>query len=223
MKLQKYADYVDTYGGRDRIMRILYYSSQLVGGLTTSDKLAQKLDILSDQINSCRTVMRLFDDAPMLCYTLSYGLGKEDPDRLMRFCGLAVNFLDQVYYPLEHVAWAADCKLLKIKSDPWWTASTICWALSMYFMIFKSLRYFMLLRNLKNLVKPSHLNSGEAVLRRLRQAQLSELLTAARCFLDFIHAVHWLPTGFLWAGKLRQWHIGLLGVVSSLISIYQSA
>lgn len=77
MKLQKYADYVDTYGGRDRIMRILYYSSQLVGGLTTSDKLAQKLDILSDQINSCRTVMRLFDDAPMLCYTLSYGLGKE--------------------------------------------------------------------------------------------------------------------------------------------------
>ncbi|XP_014280202.1 peroxisomal membrane protein 11C isoform X2 [Halyomorpha halys] len=200
MKLQKYADYVDTYGGRDRIMRILYYSSQLVGGLTTSDKLAQKLDILSDQINSCRTVMRLFDDAPMLCYTLSYGLGKEDPDRLMRFCGLAVNFLDQVYYPLEHVAWAADCKLLKIKSDPWWTASTICWALSMYFMIF-----------------------NEAVLRRLRQAQLSELLTAARCFLDFIHAVHWLPTGFLWAGKLRQWHIGLLGVVSSLISIYQSA
>lgn len=55
----------------------------------------------------------------------------------MRFCGLAVNLLDQVYYPLEHVAWAADCKLLKIKSDPWWTASTICWALSMYFMIFK--------------------------------------------------------------------------------------
>lgn len=77
MKLQKFSDYIDTYSGRDRVMRILYYSSQLVGGLTSSKVLGHKLDILSDQINSCRTVLRLFDDIPMLCYTLSYGLGKE--------------------------------------------------------------------------------------------------------------------------------------------------
>lgn len=77
MQLQKVADYLDTYNGRDKVMRILYYSAQYLAGITKSKELEHKLNIFSDQINCCRTVLRLFDDIPMLTYTLSYGLGRK--------------------------------------------------------------------------------------------------------------------------------------------------
>jgi peroxin-11C len=49
-----------------------------------------------------------------------------------------------------------------------------------------------------------------------------QLLTAVRCSSDLAQAINYLPEGFLWAGKLEKWHIGLLGTVSSIISLYQS-
>ncbi|XP_073980655.1 peroxisomal biogenesis factor 11c isoform X2 [Rhodnius prolixus] len=142
MQLQKVADYLDTYNGRDKVMRILYYSAQYLAGITKSKELEHKLNIFSDQINCCRTVLRLFDDIPMLTYTLSYGLGRKEPDNVVQMCNVAVNTLDQLYYPLEHIAWAADCKLLSLKSDSWWTATSICWALSMYLMMIKGINEF---------------------------------------------------------------------------------
>ncbi|KAK9512660.1 hypothetical protein O3M35_001035 [Rhynocoris fuscipes] len=220
MYLQNLADYLDSYNGRDRIMRILYYSAQYLAGITKSSDLEQKLNTFSDQINCCRTVLRLFDDIPMLAYTLSYGFGRKEPDKLVKMCNIAVNTLDQLYYPLEHIAWAADCKLISAKSDFWWTATSFCWALSMYIMMIKSLRYYMVVRNVKSSLKNG--NSSRQTIKHISHLEVKELLTAARCFLDCIHAIHWLPPGILWAGKLKQWHIGILGIISSLISLYQS-
>jgi peroxin-11C len=52
--------------------------------------------------------------------------------------------------------------------------------------------------------------------------QQNMLLTAVRCSSDLAQAINYLPEGFLWAGKLEKWHIGVLGTVSSIISLYQA-
>uniref|UniRef100_A0A146KQA3 Peroxisomal membrane protein 11C n=1 Tax=Lygus hesperus TaxID=30085 RepID=A0A146KQA3_LYGHE len=219
--LKNLAEYLESYSGRDKVMRILYYAAQYAAGRTSTPEVQDKLNEFSDQINSCRTVLRLFDDIPMLYYTLSYGLGKKEPEKFLSFCGVAVNALDQLYYPVEHIAWAADCKLLPFKSDRWWTASSICWALSMYLMVLKSLRHHRIIQNIRKNIAQMRGVSQENI-HALSTLQKNEMLTAIRCLLDLVHAVHWLPYGFLWAGKLKQWHIGILGILSSLISLCQS-
>lgn len=51
--------------------------------------------------------------------------------------------------------------------------------------------------------------------------QKFEILTCIRLSLDLIHAINTLPPGFLWASKLKPWHVGLIGTVSSILGLYQ--
>lgn len=216
-KLEKCSEFLETYSGRDKVMRLLCYSAQLVSGLNNS----KRLDEFSEHLSECRTVLRLFDDLPMLNYTLMYGLGKKEPDRYMQICGIIVNIFDQFYYPAEHIAWAADKGLLSCQSDKWWLASSICWVLSLYFNLARSLRYLSMLHKHSQCVDISKPGVREK-LHRLTRLQLNELLTALRCASDLFHAIHWLPEGILWAGKLKKWQIGALGTFSSVLSLIQS-
>ena len=36
------------------------------------------------------------------------------------------------------------------------------------------------------------------------------------------YAVSYLPPGTFWGGKLKTWHVGALGTLSSLIGLYQA-
>jgi peroxin-11C len=56
----------------------------------------------------------------------------------------------------------------------------------------------------------------------LRANQRSYLLLALQATLDLGHAVHWLPKGFLWSGKVKTWQRGLLGTMSSLLGLYMA-
>ena len=38
---------------------------------------------------------------------------------------------------------------------------------------------------------------------------------------DLVNAVHWMPPGTLWAGKLSPWQVGLLGTASTVLGIYK--
>lgn len=51
----------------------------------------------------------------------------------------------------------------------------------------------------------------------------SEVLSIVSNMADLSNAIHWLPPGFLWAGRFPPWLVGLLGTVSSLIGIYQAS
>lgn len=53
----------------------------------------------------------------------------------MRFMSVLGNLADQLYYPCEHVAWAADTHLVPLRSAPWWTLSTAFWASSLLLSI----------------------------------------------------------------------------------------
>ena len=77
MNIADIAKVLSSHSGRDKVMRTLSYTTKLVSGLITSETMIMKLDTFSSQLSGCRTILRLFDDLPMLNYTLSYGLGKE--------------------------------------------------------------------------------------------------------------------------------------------------
>ncbi|XP_068127314.1 peroxisomal membrane protein 11C isoform X2 [Hyperolius riggenbachi] len=135
---------LESYRGRDRVMRTLCYSCQLLGGVVAKkhgdkQQCGKSLLIVASQLSHCRTVLRLFDDLSMLAYSLQYGLGKKEQDSLIRWISVIGNLFDQLYYPCEHVAWAADAGVIDAKSDLWWTASTALWGLSLLVGI---IRYF---------------------------------------------------------------------------------
>ena len=50
----------------------------------------------------------------------------------------------------------------------------------------------------------------------------SEELTLLSNLADRANAVHLLPPGVLWDGRVPPWLVGLLGTVSSLLSVYQA-
>ena len=69
----------------------------------------------------CRTILRLFDDLPMLNRTLSYGIGSGEKDNIIRISNLLSNAINTCYYPMEHIAWAGDQGVItvgKISSNP---------------------------------------------------------------------------------------------------------
>ena len=61
-----------TSNGKDKVMRIVSYSSVLLASSRICPApLKSSLMILSSQLSSARTVLRLFDDLPMLNYSLA--------------------------------------------------------------------------------------------------------------------------------------------------------
>ncbi|XP_070347953.1 peroxisomal membrane protein 11C isoform X2 [Equus asinus] len=145
------ASALESYRARDRLIRTLGYCCQLVGGVLVQQcparsEVGTRLLALSSQLSHCRTVLRLFDDAAMFVYTKQYGLGAEEEDIFVRCVSVLGNLADQLYYPCEHVAWAADAKILRVDSARWWTLSTAFWGLSLLLGIARSLWMVLKLR-----------------------------------------------------------------------------
>ncbi|XP_007951860.1 peroxisomal membrane protein 11C [Orycteropus afer afer] len=222
------ASALESYRGRDRLIRTLGYCCQLVGGILVEQCPAQsdvgmRLLALSTQLSHCRTVLRLFDDLAMFAYTKQYGLGAEEEDVFVRWVSVLGNLADQLYYPCEHVAWAADAKILHVDAARWWALSTALWGLSLLLGIARSLR--MLLKLRQKLQNPAAAFPGKLPRSRrkaLETQMWSETLTLISNLADLANAVHWLPPGVLWAGCFPSWLVGLLGTVSSVLSMYQA-
>ncbi|NXI42172.1 PX11C protein, partial [Galbula dea] len=216
---------LETYRGRDRVVRALCYGCQLAGGALAGAQappsgLPGSLLALSAQLSACRTVLRLFDDFAMLSNSCGYGLGPKDEDSLVRGLSVLCNLANQLYYPCEHVAWAADTGIVRVGSEKWWALSTALWAFSLLLGILRSLRIlFQLRRKLRHHKCTSSPLSRKAVKAQVKAEVLSILTEVA----DLCNAIHWLPPGFLWAGRFPPWLVGLLGTVSSLIGIYQAS
>ncbi|CAK6445157.1 unnamed protein product [Pipistrellus nathusii] len=223
------ASALESYRGRDRLIRTLGYCCQLVGGVLVGQGPARadvgaRLLAVSSQLSGCRTTLRLFDDAAMLLYTRQYGLGAEEEDTLVRCVSVLGNLADQLYYPCEHIAWAADARILHVDSARWWALSTALWGLSLLLGIARSLWVVLKLR--QQLRSPAAAVSSQRPrsTRAAAEARIqSELVTVLSNLADLANAVHWLPPGFLWAGRFPPWLVGLLGTISSLLGVFQAA
>ncbi|XP_021234394.1 peroxisomal membrane protein 11C [Numida meleagris] len=217
---------LESYRGRDRAVRALCYGCQLAGGAlagpqSPAEGLPGSLLAVSAQLSSCRTVLRLLDDFAMLSHSCAYGLGPKDEDALVRGLSVLCNVADQLYYPCEHVAWAADTGVIRSRSQRWWAASTALWGLSLLLGILRSLRIlFQLRRKLRQrkCTPPSPQSQ-----QKMRAQVKAEVLNIVSNLADLSNAVHWMPPGFLWAGRFPPWLVGLLGTISSLIGIYQAS
>jgi peroxin-11C len=77
MAIEDISKFLGTHNGRDKVIRTLSYTAKLAAAFMSSEETVRKLETISSQLSACRTVLRLFDDIPMLNYTLTYGLGKE--------------------------------------------------------------------------------------------------------------------------------------------------
>ncbi|XP_077778100.1 peroxisomal membrane protein 11C isoform X3 [Podarcis muralis] len=141
---------------------------------------------------------------------------RQEEDPAVRWLSVASNVADQLYYPCEHLAWAADAKVIRGDSGKWWVLSTLLWATSLLLGIARSLRILCQLRRRR----PKQASKDS--LRRARVRARAEALTVAGNLADLCNAVHWLPPGVLWAGRFPPWFVGLLGTTSSLIGVYQT-
>ncbi|NXN11017.1 PX11C protein, partial [Indicator maculatus] len=217
---------LETHRGRDRAVRALCYGCQLAGGALATPQaspsgLPRSLLAVSAQLSACRTVLRLFDDFAMLSYSCDYGLGPKDEDCLVRGLSVLCNLANQLYYPCEHIAWAADAGIVHVGSQKWWTLSTALWASSLLLGIVRSLRVlFQLRRKLRQHKCSASSPWNQKEVKAQVKAEVLSILTATA---DLSNAIHWLPPGFLWAGCFPPWLVGLLGTISSLIGIYQAS
>ncbi|XP_014269069.3 peroxisomal membrane protein 11C [Maylandia zebra] len=222
--LESLVQLLESYRGRDKVIRTVCYGSQLVGGVLSrraeadvrSQRLGKSLLLFSAQLSHCRTVLRLFDDFSMLAYSHSYGFGNGEEDAAVRWISVLNNVADQLYYPCEHIAWAADAELIRVKSDKWWLFSTVLWGTSLLLGILRSLRVLLLLR--KKLKKRHEGRNSRSQLRRQMRGELLSILSSMA---DLSNAIHWMPPGFLWAGRFPNWLVGLMGTTSSLIGLIQ--
>ncbi|XP_072803924.1 peroxisomal membrane protein 11C isoform X2 [Vicugna pacos] len=159
----------------------------------------------------------------MFVYTKQYGLGAEEEDIFVRCVSVLGNLADQLYYPCEHIAWASDAKILHVDSARWWTLSTAFWGLSLILGIARSLWIVLKLRQRLRSPPAAFTSQRPRGKRRTVEAQIrSEALALLSNLADLANAVHWLPPGILWAGRFPPWLVGLLGTVSSLLSVYQA-
>ncbi|XP_048832639.1 peroxisomal membrane protein 11C isoform X1 [Brienomyrus brachyistius] len=229
--LESLVNLLESYRGRDKVIRTLCYGSLLAGGIVSqrgpgSSQLGNRLLLFSSQLSDCRTVLRLFDDLSMFAYTWSYGLGVSEEDAGVRWICVINNLADQLYYPLEHIAWAADARLIGVKSARWWTLSTLMWAVSLLMNILRSVRVILLLRKKMRKNRRTNQREGsEAAVSRSTEVQQqvhSEVLSIFSSMADLSNAIHWLPPGFLWSSRFPHWLVGLMGTVSSLIGLYQT-
>ncbi|KAJ3641217.1 hypothetical protein Zmor_027732 [Zophobas morio] len=211
---------LDSYKGRDKILRTLCYSTKLIGGASSNKLLTEKMLKFSKIMSATRTTLRLLDDFPMLKYNLEYGFGKEEPDKLMAALGVTTNIIDQLYYPVEKVGWLAENNLISgVDTNKWDTISSIFWVASIYLTLMRSLHFVAVLQKHKRCVTLK--NDENTSLEQLLSRQHYEILTCVRLSLDFVHAVNTLPKGFLWSSKLNTWQVGLIATMSSVLGIYQ--
>ncbi|XP_056324764.1 peroxisomal membrane protein 11C [Danio aesculapii] len=227
--VESFITVLESYRGRDKVIRTLCYGSQLVGGILSGkspqSSLGKSLLLFSAQLSHCRTTLRLFDDLSMLAYSSGYGLGGSEKDALVRWMSVLSNVADQLYYPCEHIAWAADAELIKTKSDRWWVLSTGLWGASLVLGILRSIRSILILkRKAQKCHRSGSAESREeafsqkAALKRQIRAEVFSILSSSA---DLCNAVHWMPPGFLWAGRFPPWLVGLMGTTSSLIGLLQ--
>ena len=76
--LQQFVVYLETYRGRDKIIRLTNYALYLTSGLlkrATSNQHGLNIGKLAAELSNLRVMLRLLDDVAMLQFTLSYGTG----------------------------------------------------------------------------------------------------------------------------------------------------
>ena len=89
-------------------------------------------------MSQTRANLRLLDDIPMIQYSMDYGWGEKEPDRIMAGIGVLTNIIDHFYYPVDKICWLIEQKILNVKNvELWDTLNSIFWVSSIYLNLMK--------------------------------------------------------------------------------------
>ncbi|XP_064088547.1 peroxisomal membrane protein 11C-like isoform X1 [Macrobrachium nipponense] len=208
MSLQDFVSVLESYRGREKTMRTVQYGLLLMTPFTQKNTRVAA-EAISAQLGSARVILRLFDDLSMLQYSLSYGLGKRGEDRTQRLLKLVNNIFDMLYYPVEHIAWLQDMKVLRGKSQGLWNLCIVIWAISLSLTIVRALHQISILKQQKA-------KTSDEERRRIEARHVEEYLTVIMQGSDLLNAINWLPWR-PWSKPFASWQVGLLGLTSSII------
>ncbi|GAB1859991.1 Peroxisomal membrane protein 11C [Camponotus japonicus] len=205
------------------MLRTLSYSAKLLTVCTSSKNTERKLKTFGSQMSECRVMLRLLDDLPTLHCIMSYGWGKREPDWLIRWSQVIQNVIDIIYSPIEHISWAGHHNIISINNDKWDLVTIWFWIVSLNLSLIRSLRLFQKLQKYKANLEKNNLDvASQSTLKEINEQQQSTLLICTRLALDITYAVSYLPPGVFWGGRLKTWHVGALGTISSIIGLYQA-
>ncbi|KAL4219376.1 Peroxisomal biogenesis factor 11 gamma [Mactra antiquata] len=231
--MDKLIQLIGGYRERDKFIRLCQYILKFVAG-TGQTKLGAALGKIADELSNCRAVLRLFDDVPMLAYTLRYGLGKKEPNSWMRLLELVSNCANQLYFPLEHVSWLAKKQIINRDGYPWGVACIVAWGTALLSEILKAISRIYMIRNAQKVLlkeqnldtkhesEPSEMSHDiKSQMRMLKAKECDNYLAVLEHSADFINAVNWLPPGILWSGKFSAKFTGGMGTISSAIKFYR--
>ncbi|GFO42713.1 peroxisomal membrane protein 11c [Plakobranchus ocellatus] len=227
---------LETYRGRDRVIRMLTYVAMFMGsnGKTPGQ---MKWKTVAGELGACRVILRLFDDIPMLLMNLSTGFGLKEKRPLIRILSFLSSILNQGFYPTEHIAWLRQKKITAGEPMPYLLLGLFIWAFSLIVEIIKSFLkiHYINLQSAK-LLKQKELDrsSGDEDVTSSQNAEIKKtlsrlsnerreagLLLLQSCC-DFTNAVSWMPPGFLWAGSLSPRINGIVGMAATVLMFYRN-
>ncbi|XP_045117757.1 peroxisomal membrane protein 11C-like isoform X2 [Portunus trituberculatus] len=210
MGLDDVVGILENYRGREKTLRTLQYGLLFITPAARhSPSTKAVLEGISAQIGGVRVILRLFDDLSMFQYSKAVLKQSKEKDWIVRWLEVANIVVDQLFFPVEHLAWARDVKILRGSSSSLWHASLLLWATSLVLTILRSLQKIFLLKQ-----NNSRLQAEEK--DRQEEKYEAELLTIIMHAADLLNALNWLPNR-PWSKSFPVWQVGVFGLVSSLI------
>ncbi|XP_046967237.1 peroxisomal membrane protein 11C-like [Vanessa cardui] len=201
-------DLLQTHSNRDKIVSLTSYILKLWGASSKR----QNLLTASANLASARAALRLFDDAAVLNSFLKYGLGKQDGP-LWGALGVSNGLFTLAYLQAEKIVFLLDTGVLTLDEDKAYkirTAHKLFWALFAFIGLIRSIRALHI--SAQNLKDPNRTKCAPA---RFTQATL----TSTKLVLDVIHAVSWLPRGWLWGSSLQTSQAAGIATLSAVLGL----
>lgn len=235
-KLAQVVSVLETYRGRDRIIRLLTYAAMFMG---SNGKTAAQIKwrTIAGELGACRVILRLFDDLPMLLMNLSSNFGLKDKRPPIRILNFFSALLNQGFYPSEHIAWLRQKQITTGEPRPYLLLGLFMWAISLTVELIKSiLKIHYINVQAMQLLKQKELDKSsegddtassqnaeiKKTLKRLDFERRDLGLVMLQSFCDLTNAISWLPPGLLWAGSLSPRANGIFGMLASMIMLYRN-
>ncbi|CAG9787414.1 unnamed protein product [Diatraea saccharalis] len=201
-------DLLQCHVNRDKVVSLASYTLKLWGAT------AERKDLLtaSARLASARATLRLFDDAAALKNMVTYGLGEKD-GLFWGTLGVTNGVLTLAYLQAEKLVWLLDTGVLKLSTeagDRVRIAHKLFWSLAAFLGFIRSLRALHLAAQVAQ--SPSRPLCAGARYSTAR-------LTSTKLALDVVHAVSWLPRGWLWGGVLPQSRVAAAATASGVLAL----
>ncbi|KAL4714677.1 hypothetical protein ACJJTC_012594 [Scirpophaga incertulas] len=201
-------DLLQTHANRDKVVSVVSYALKLWGSSANRAELLAA----SARLASTRSSLRLFDDAAAIKAIAAYGFGKKE-GLWWGLLGVANGLLVLGYLQAEKVVWLLDVGILKLpptQEKHARTAHKLFWSLYAFVAFIRSLRA---------------LHSATLILKCPSRTKCTRAryyyaaLTTTKLLLDTVHAVCWLPTGWLWGGQVPSKPMAVLGLVPAVLAL----